>query len=173
MTIPKGRAKGAMTGKMAPEFGNLVWFDKVGRPIKKAPTLKSARGKVIYLHFFQSWCPGCLSSGLPTIKEVSEHYSDNSKALFYAIQTVFEGFGSNTVKKVLSIKQRFKLNIPMAHDDGSREGLKKSIMMYKYRSRGTPWTVIIDPAGKVVFDGFHITAKAASTIIDQLLKSSK
>lgn len=40
--------------------------------------------------------------------------------------------------------------------------------MRKYRSGGTPWTVIIDPAGRVVYNAFHIKPAHALEMIDLL-----
>ena len=34
------------------------------------------RGKVVYLYFFQSWCPGCHRHGFPTLQAMSKHFAD-------------------------------------------------------------------------------------------------
>ncbi|MBT3982122.1 MAG: TlpA family protein disulfide reductase [Bacteriovoracaceae bacterium] len=169
--LPAKRKLGIL-GKLAPEFRKMLWYSPVGKPTVPYK-LSDQDGKIIYLHFFQSWCPGCLSHGLPTIKALSEKYKDNKSVEFYAIQTVFEGLQVNSKQKVLSIKNRFKLNIPMAHDDGSLEGAKKSMSMYDYKSGGTPWAVIISPSREVVYNDFHITVAKASEIIDNFLNQSK
>ena len=41
--------------------------------------------------------------------------------------------------------------------------------MVRYRSGGTPWTVIIDPEGKVVYNHFHIESHNAVGLIQNLL----
>ncbi|WP_372680019.1 hypothetical protein [Desulfosarcina sp.] len=38
-----------------------------------------------------------------------------------------------------------------------------------YRSGGTPWTVVIGPAGQVVYNGFRIEADEAKPLIDRLI----
>jgi len=40
--------------------------------------------------------------------------------------------------------------------------------MQKYRTRGTPWVVLIDKTGLVQFNNFHLDPAKASSIIDQL-----
>ena len=40
--------------------------------------------------------------------------------------------------------------------------------MQKYQTRGTPWVVLIDKAGYVQFNGFHVDPDKVSTVIDQL-----
>lgn len=122
-------------------------------------------GKVLYLYFFQSWCPGCHSHGFPTLAALTESYKDDEKVAFVAIQTVFEGFSSNTPKRALESIERHGLTIPVGHSGGKN---KRSNIMADYRTGGTPWTVIIDPKGIVRFNGFHISPDQARGIIDSL-----
>jgi len=37
-------------------FPDLVWFDEAHKPV----TLSRLRGKVVFLHFWGSWCPPCM-----------------------------------------------------------------------------------------------------------------
>ena len=117
------------------------------------------KDKVLYLYFFQSWCPGCHAHGFPTLKKLSDTFA------FVAVQTVFEGFLSNTPKRALESLERHDLNVPVGHS-GSKG--KRSGMMRDYRSGGTPWTVIVDKAGVVRFNGFHIKAEDAARLISTL-----
>jgi hypothetical protein len=41
--------------------------------------------------------------------------------------------------------------------------------MRNYRSGGTPWTVFIDPSGRVVYNNFHLDVKPAVELIENLL----
>ena len=86
---------------------------------------------------------------------------------FVAVQTVFEGFNVNTAIKAKQSADRYGLKIPVGHDDGPDS--KRSYLMGRYRSGGTPWVVIIDRAGVVRFDGFHIKSPNAVGLIDKLL----
>lgn len=123
------------------------------------------KGKVLYLYFFQSWCPGCHAHGFPTLKTLSETFADDEAVAFVAVQTVFEGFLSNTPKRALESLERHELKVPVGHS-GSKG--KRSGMMRDYRSGGTPWTVIVDKAGVVRFNGFHITAEDAARLMTSL-----
>ena len=124
-------------------------------------------GKVVYLFGFQSWCPGCHSHGFPTMKTVKEHYTKNDNVVFVAVQTVFEGQSVNTSAKAKKTLDEFDLDIPVAHDAGPKNS--GSVLMRKYRSGGTPWTIIIDRDGFVRFNGFRIQPKRAVQLIDRLL----
>ena len=90
--------------------------------------------------------------------------------MFAGIQTVFEGFSINTEDKLRKNQIRHDLNIPMAHAAGDRQTHSSPEIMRNYRSRGTPWTVIIDPSGTIVFSDFHIDAKQAAELIKMLLQ---
>ena len=57
---------------------------------KKKIDIQDYQGKVLYLFCFQSWCPGCHSSGFPTLQKVMSRFKDNDDVAFVAIQTVFE-----------------------------------------------------------------------------------
>jgi len=119
----------------------------------------------VYLKCFQAWCPGCHSSGFPTLRAVQDAYGDHPRVSLAAVQTVFEGFGTNTRDKIPEIRERYGLSVPIGHDAGDPDGDRLPVTMRRYRTGGTPWLVLIDPAGQVVFDGFHADP---DTLIDWL-----
>lgn len=149
----KAKQKLGIIGQKAPELGLDNWIGKDG---KKIPPVKISdyRGKYVYLYFFQDWCPGCQKYGFPALKKLTAALSSD-KIAFFAVQTVFEGAWTNTFKKLRKNQIEHDVFIPMAHDDGGST-YERSILMSKYRSGGTPWTVLIDPSGRVIFNGFHI-----------------
>lgn len=81
---------------------------------------------------------------------------------------MFEGFLLNTEDKLHQNQVKYDLKIPMAHASGSFGKGKTPAVMKNYRSGGTPWTVIIDPSGKVVYNAFHIKVQQAIVLIEQL-----
>lgn len=50
-------------GQRAPEWDVRQWFNLPDG--KDTVDLGDYKGKVVYLYCFQSWCPGCHSSGFP------------------------------------------------------------------------------------------------------------
>jgi len=86
------------------------------------------------------------------------------------VQTVFEGYRTNTKDKLRKNQLKYDLKIPMAHAAGNPQSHTIPDIMRKYRSGGTPWTVIIDPAGTVVYNQFHIDANLAAEFIKEMLK---
>ena len=89
--------------------------------------------------------------------------------LFLAVQTVFEGYGTNTEDKLRQNQIKYDLKIPMAHAAGNPQTHQVPRIMREYRSGGTPWTVILDSSGKVVFNDFHLDSKLAVALIEKLL----
>ncbi len=140
----------------APELEISQWTDAVG----DATTFSVAesRGKWVFLKCFQSWCPGCHSSGFPTLVKVQEALGDNDGLAIAAIQTTFEGFQTNTADKIPDIRVRYGLTVPIGHDAGDPEGERLPQTMRDYRTGGTPWLILINPAGVVAFNGFHADA---------------
>ncbi len=96
-------------------------------------------------------------------------YTDNEAVTFLAVQTVFEGYRVNTPDKLRHNQLKYDLTIPMAHAAGDPDTHRAPAIMSAYRSGGTPWTVIIDPGGRVAYNGFHINADEARTLIDGLI----
>ena len=156
---------GGILGQDAPEWKVEEWIS-LPTGMKAGPKLGDLKGKTVYLYCFQSWCPGCHSSGFPTLKEVSDHFKGDDEVAFVVMQTVFEGFSANTPEKARAVARKYDLeHLPFAQS-GTRE--RESDIMKSYRTRGTPWTIIIGPDGKVAYNDFHIKAAEAIELIDEL-----
>lgn len=108
--------------------------------------------------------------GFPTLKKLTAAFKGNDQVVFLAVQTVFEGYRVNTRDKLRSNQLRYGLEIPMAHAPGNPVTRESPAVMQAYRSGGTPWKVIIGPAGEVVFNDFHIPVDQAIILIRQLLE---
>ncbi len=109
--------------------------------------------------------------GFPTLKKLMAAFKDNDQVVFLAVQTVFEGYRINTRDKLRSNQLKYGLEIPMAHASGNPETRESPAVMQAYRAGGTPWKVIIDPAGKVVYNDFHIQVDQAKMLIRRLMQN--
>jgi len=159
--------KRGITGQKAPTWSGVqTWFQLPDG--KRSLDVSELKGRVIFVLAFQSWCPGCHSRGFPTLQTVKQHFSGREDVAFVAMQTVFEGFSSNTKKKAIDTVRSYGLDIPTAHDPGPRN--QGSVVMRRYRSGGTPWVIIIDPDGVVRFNGFHIPPEEAISLMEGLLR---
>lgn len=140
-------------GYKAPELELSGWTDRDGKPTEFS--ISDSKGKWVFLKCFQYWCPGCHSSGFPTLQAVQNEFGDNPKVAIAAVQTVFEGFTTNTEDRVEQMRDRYALTVPMAHDPGVPD-ISAPFVMRNYRTGGTPWLILIDPTGTVVFNSFHV-----------------
>jgi hypothetical protein len=140
-------------GQVAPDLVVSHWIDETGHP--RAPlTLSDLGPRHRILFFYQHWCPGCHSHGFPALIELIERTMPGEVG-FAVVQTVFEGFDENTADQLAHDQQRYGLRIPFGHDPISSDGEYPATML-SYRTGGTPWFVAIDPAGRVIGNGFSI-----------------
>ena len=176
-TIGTGLAFGGLTstslaqpsrgiqGQPAPDIDLDYWIDKDGQQTQYS--LAAQKGKWVFLKCFQNWCPGCHSSGFPTLKKFSDAFADHPDVSIAGIQTVFEGYRSNTQDAVRKLQLRYELPIPMGHDPGNPTTHERPQTMRKYRTGGTPWIIVIDPNQTVVFNDFHIQVDNLINFISQ------
>ena len=154
-------------GQPAPEWKTSKWIQS--NPPSPKPQPDDYKGKVLYLYFFQSWCPGCHRSGFPTLKKMTETFARDSEVDFAVIQTVFEGHSINHAGRLQEPADKYDLRIPFGQSEGN-SGTPD--IMKRYRSGGTPWTVIIDKKGIVRFNDFHLHPDKAKELIEKLKKES-
>ena len=138
----------------APEITLDYWIDANGDPGHFS--VKESRGKWVFLKCFQDWCPGCHRSGFPTLQAFSKRFHDHPEVEIAAIQTVFEGHHTNTVEDVRKLQLQYELPIVMGHDPGDPKTDTRPVTMVEYFTGGTPWLILIDPKGTVVYNNYHI-----------------
>ncbi len=168
-TMAGAQEEPGIRGQTAPAWTVDNWFNlKAG--VEKID-ISDFRGKVVYLFFFQHRCPACHKHGFPTLKAVSERFSDADDVVFVAIQTTWHGVTADTADKALPTVQKYGLDIPVGHAGAAVKGGSLGIMD-AYRTPGTPWTVIIDREGVVQFDFWGIDVADAYNLVDLLRKNS-
>jgi thiol-disulfide isomerase/thioredoxin len=163
--MAEGESGYGIRGSLAPELELDYWIDSEGKPTTYS--IAAERGKWVFLKCFQDWCPGCHSSGFPTLQKFSAAFAGHPQVSIVGVQTVFEGFASNTLADVRKLQLQYQLPITMGHDAGDPKGDHRPQTMRKYRTGGTPWIVIIAPDGQVVFNDYHINVAALIEYIQQ------
>jgi hypothetical protein len=93
------------------------------------------------------------------LKRFSEVFWNHPKVAIAGIQTVFEGFWTNTQGDVRKNQLKYDLPIVMGHDPGGVIGDHMPQTMKDYRTGGTPWIILIAPNGRVVFNDYHVNAE--------------
>ena len=161
-------ARFGILDQQAPAWEIPYWIDESGQ--ETALDLSDYGGKVVYLFCFQHWCPGCHEYGFPTLKYLHRTYKHYDDVAFVAVQTVFEGQKINTTRKLKKTQKKYGLEIPFGQDTGANMGREHANLMHNYRTGGTPWVIIIDKSGKVIFNDYHIEAKYANRIIRKAME---
>ena len=72
----------------------------------------------------------------------------------------FEHLGAHA----LANHSRYALGIPFGHDAGDEQDGAGSELMRRYRNGGTPWFILIDPDGRVVYNHFESTPTSSSPL---------
>lgn len=101
------------------------------------------------------------------MQEIAAHFKDDAKVAVVTIQTTFEGFSVNDFAALREIADRYSLTIPMGHSGWPD---RPSPILYSYQARGTPWVVIIDKKGLIVFNNFYQKPADSIRLIDSLKK---
>ena len=140
-----------MASVQAPELRVAQWIDGDGKP-RVSLTLDELGSNLKVIYCFQHWCPGCHSAGFPTLQRLVAALTPLSVG-FAVVQTVFEGFESNTFDRLRETQQRYDLQLPFGHD--AIAGQPPTIMQ-DYQTRGTPWFILINGKNEVVFSDFHL-----------------
>jgi len=158
-------------GFKAPEIELDYWIDGDGEPAHFS--VMEARGKWVFLKCFQDWCPGCHSSGFPTLQAFAKRFQGHPKVAIAAIQTVFEGYSSNTLEDVRKLQLRYDLPNIMGHDPGNPDTHERPVTMQAYVTGGTPWLILINPEGFVVYNNFHVDKGKLIEYVAEQVDSSK
>ena len=151
---------------MAPDFGVDTWLNVPSEASRVE--LADYADRCVYLYCFQSWCPGCHSQGFPALLHMLEFFAGEPRLAFVAVQTVFEGFDTNSLEAARGVAQKYQLDIPIGHDPGPESS--GSIVMRRYRSGGTPWTIVIDRDRRVRFNGFQADVEMLAEGIKMLCR---
>ena len=146
-----------IAGRHAPDFGVTQWVDAAGQAID-GWGLDKMPGAYKLIFCFQDACPGCHLTGFPSFARVVDAFQGSSLVSFAVVQTVFEDFDSNTLERLLAAQRRYALLVPFGQDAGAGHAGAGSVLMQRYRNGGTPWFILIDPDGVVVYNHFNIDA---------------
>ena len=144
--------KDALRASMAPELQTSGWLN-TPQPI----TLASLRGKVVVLHTFQIFCPGCVQMGIPQAQRISQEF-DSSRVAVIGLHTVFEHHEVMGRGALEVFVYEYRLRFPIGIDkyDGPAQGVP--LTMRAYQMQGTPSLVLIDKSGRIRLHKFgHVS----------------
>jgi peroxiredoxin len=119
-------------------------------------SLKDAKGKVIVLDFWATWCGPCVKS-LPGLIDAMSGFPED-KVVFL---TVNQGESKEQVQKFLEARG-FKMAVGFDTDQSVGK---------KFGVEGIPHTVVVDPEGKIAFTKTGYSASAAQEITEAVQKA--
>ncbi len=160
-----------ITGQRMPPLQAEFWIDGEGN--KTGFSMAELENKWVFLKCFQNWCPGCHKHGFPTLKKVYDNFGNDDRVAIIGIQTVFEGHFINTGSALRELQLRYDVPIKMGHDPGDETSGNRSKNMAAYRTGGTPWLIVANPQGIVVFNNFHMNADKFVAIMHKELDKMK
>lgn len=118
----------------------------------KSTTLNDYIGKKpVYLKFWATWCQDCIKQ-MPHLQESYETYGNEIEVLAVNIGI------NDSVEAITATQKEFSLTMPIAVDNSGK-------LAQAFNLVGTPFHILIDMKGNVVFKGHD-----ASTQLDKTLK---
>lgn len=141
----------------APELRVPYWIDANGKELDGLSLSDLGSGFKI-LFCFKASCPGCHSRGFPTMQKLVDKLSSKGFG-FAVIHTAFDDDPQNSQDRVREMQLKYELAIPFGHDP--KNGANYPTFMQDYRTRGTPYFIVINPANEIVFGDFGIDADKA------------
>jgi thiol-disulfide isomerase/thioredoxin len=124
-----GEKDPAPTANAAPEIQAAYWLNT--DPL----SLEGLRGKIVVVEFWATWCPPCRTT-IPHLIEMYEGYKEERVA-FVSLTNEPRG----TVEPFVE-----KMNMPYPVGGGSNSARA-------YGVRGIPRAFILDPSGRIVWEG--------------------
>lgn len=98
--------------------------------------------------------------------KLEARFAKNKDVVFFHAQTVWEGTHTNTPKRGPQEVRKYNKDVPNGFD-GHVDGGGVSLIMQRFGTGGTPWTIIIDKKGKVRVN------EVTPTNVDALAKKIK
>jgi len=138
----------------APELRVPFWIDGEGEE-RSALTLAELGAGYKVIFCFKSTCPGCHSRGFPAMQKLVDNLQDKGFE-FAVIHTAFDDDPRNSQDKVRETQLKYNLKIPFGHDP--KVGEDYPTFMTDYRTRGTPFFIVIDPNNDIAFGDFSLDA---------------
>ncbi len=145
----------------APELRVPYWIDAHGQT--RAPLTLSELGKGHKVIFcFKAMCPGCHASGFPAMKTIYDGLKKTDVGMA-VIHTAFDDDPGNSQDKIAKMQTKYGLPIPFGHDP--KVGTAYPTFMQDYRTRGTPYFIVLNPDNQIIFSDFQINAEKVVEIL--------
>lgn len=157
-------------GTAAPPWDAAVWLRKPDALSEPQPS--DFEGRIVVMHFFQSWCRACQEDGLPQLAKLANDLRGERAVALVAFQTVYESYDFNTPEDATKTFARHGLDqqdVHLAHDDGRDGDRPGSRLIRDYGALAAPWTVVIDQNGRIRYHSFVCEAEPIEALIRAMI----
>jgi thiol-disulfide isomerase/thioredoxin len=159
-------AGAVLTGEEAPEWRIEEWIN--GDP----GAVGFHKGRVLVLHFFQLWCPGCNEFSIPLMQRWQQKWGDREDFMIVSIHTVFEGHEYQSTERLRRFLRRNGIWYPVGVDAYAHAGDEVPVTMQRFGNTGTPQVALIDKEGLLVFNHFgRFDVATVEFLVERLLKT--
>ena len=149
---------------VAPELQTSGWLNTL-----KPLTLAALRGKVVVLHTFQIFCPGCVQMGIPQAQKIYQEF-DPSRVAVVGLHTVFEHHSVMGPDALEVFVHEYRLRFPIGIDKYEGQPGGVPLTMRAYQMQGTPTLILIDKNGYIRLHKFgHVSDLTVGFSIGALL----
>jgi peroxiredoxin len=124
-----------------PDWSVDQWFNT-----PNPTSLSDLRGKVVVIEAFQMLCPGCVAHGLPLAQQVHDLFPRDEVAVI-GLHTVFEHHAAMSPISLQAFLHEYRITFPVGVDRPGRTAIP--VTMERYRLRGTPSLLLVDPNGSL------------------------
>ena len=154
--------------KPAPQWKVSEWLNS------DPGELSDQRGKIVLIHFFQLWCPGCNEFSIPLFQRWEEKFGSRDDVVIVSIHTVFEGHDVQTPDRLRSFLEEKGIRHPVGIDAYPAPGSEIPITMDRFETGGTPHVAIVDKKGLLRFTHFgHFDPEPVEAYIERILSEKK
>lgn len=87
--------------------------------------------------------------------------------MLFHLQTVWEAQNVNTPRRGPRETKKYRIKVPVGYD-AHVDGARTSVLMQRYGTGGTPWSIIIDKQGKVRLNEVTPSPDRMIALIDKL-----
>ena len=110
---------------------DVVFKDKDGKTV----SLKSLKGKVVFINFWATWCPPCIQE-MPSINQLKQSFNGNNDIVFLMVDV------DNKIEKSTAFMNKKKYDLPVYVPAGN--------IPSDYLGGAIPTTVILDKSGDMI-----------------------
>jgi hypothetical protein len=156
-----------MTPVDAPEWQVSEWINGDAGRVSKY------QQKVLVIHFFQMWCPGCNDFTIPLMEKWQNQFAEYPEFKIVSIHSVFEGHAQQTPDLLRTFIAEKGITHPVGID-AYENGSLLPVTMSRFDTGGSPHVVVIDRRSQIRFSHFgRFDPEPVENFIKRILDEEK